>query len=255
MLVDAHCHLQFSQFDADRHDCLLRAREQGVTQCLVVGTNRQTSEQALTLAEQHESIYCSLGIHPHDVAQASEADLDWIRQNLRHPKVKAVGECGLDYHYPQYDTKLQQHFLRRQIDIAIKSKLPFIIHNRQSTTDLLSILQELQPAAGYRGHWHCFDETWDVAQQALAMGLHIGFTGIITYKKNDGLRQVATQVPPDRILLETDSPYLPPVPFRGQRNEPGHIVWVAHKIAELRSIPVEELGTLTTNNARGLYSI
>lgn len=253
MFTDSHCHLYFPQFDGDRPQVLARAREAGVGRMLVVGTSRQTNAAALTLAEQETDLYCTLGIHPHDVAAATQDDLAWIEQTASHPKVKAIGECGLDYHYPNFDRERQLDFFRKQIQLSQKLNLPLVIHNRQSTEDLLSILEtERQPQA-YRGHWHCFDADWSAAERALALGLHLGFTGILTFKKSEDLRQIAAKIPADRILIETDCPYLPPVPFRGQRNEPAHIVWTAQKLAEVRGLSVEALGELSSNNAAALY--
>ncbi len=255
ILIDSHCHIHFPQFDDDRGQVIQNALDAGIKKMILIGTNRDTNSQVLKLAQQYEFMVCSLGVHPHDANAFRDADLSWIEKQLNHPKVVALGECGLDYHYQDHDPHKQQELFRAQIKLALKKNLPLVIHNRDAHDDTLKILDDLKPSGGYRGQWHCFDGSTAHAQHALGLGLHLGFTGPVTYKANEALRTVIAQMPLERILIETDSPYLPPVPFRGQRNEPARLPWIAQKIADVRGLSLENLAQAVYQNTLELYKM
>jgi TatD DNase family protein len=252
-LIDSHCHLNFPDFDVDRENVIANARAAGIEKMILIGTNRNSNPQVLALTQQYDFIYCALGIHPFEANDYKPEDLAWIEAHCSQPKVVALGECGLDYHYEKHDKDKQQALFRWHIALSQKIKLPLVIHNRNAHADLLSILNEFKN--GLTGHWHCFDGTLEHAKAALDLGLHIGFTGPLTYKTSDALRQVAAEIPRNRLLLETDSPYLPPVPFRGQRNEPAYLIWTAKKLAEQQNTSLEDIARATFENTVKLYRL
>jgi TatD DNase family protein len=272
MFVDSHCHIDGPEYDADREEVIARAREAGVATMLNVGTGDPHSgafERAVSLAEKHKEIYCALGVHPHDAKlfdAAAEARL--INLAKQSARVVAWGEIGLDYHYDHSPRDVQRQVFRRQLQIARSLELPVVIHSREADDDTISILREeligtgVLPANDAQaarapsspGVLHCFGGTLKMAQAAIDLGFYISFAGNLTFKKADDLRDIARALPLDRLLVETDCPYLTPVPFRGKRNEPARVVETAKFLAELKGARVEEMGHVTTENFQRLFA-
>jgi TatD DNase family protein len=262
MLIDTHCHLDFDHFDSDREEVIQRALQAGVTHIVVPGIDLPASRRAVALAERYPPVYAAVGIHPNDIPPDT-GSLDSLIQQLRglaqHPKVVAIGEIGLDYYRDRTPADLQHLWLGRQLALATELHLPVILHNREASEDILDLLSEwvsqsLPPELqGRAGVLHSFSGTWEDAHSALEMGFFIGFTGPITYKAADRLRHVAASVPLDHILLETDAPFLSPHPYRGERNEPAYVCYVAQKLAEIRDLEVQAVASQTTSNAKVLF--
>lgn len=249
MFIDSHCHLDrldLSLYDDNLDLAIAAARERGVDKMLCIGIDMSNSPIVVAIAERYEGIYASVGVHPMDVNDqlVSVADL---RQLAASPKVVAIGETGLDYHYSTDAAELQRDSFAVHLQLAGELKKPVIVHTRKAQDDTLNLIRRHgDPDAG--GVLHCFTESWDMARQALDMNYHISFSGIVTFKNASELREVVKQVPLERLLIETDSPYLAPVPFRGKSNEPKYVVEVAHCVAELKGISVEQLAEITSNN-------
>lgn len=263
-LIDTHCHLDFERFDADREAVVRRATEAGVTRIVVPGLDIASSRAAIELAERHPGIYAAVGFHPNSIGSAPpglDETLDTVRDLAQHEKVVAIGEIGLDYYWDTTPHVLQHGWLRAQLDLAADLKLPIILHNRDATDDILAMLQEWTQnnrradATQRTGVMHSFSGNKDAAEKTVEMGLYVGFTGPITFKKADETRQVAAQVPADRLLVETDSPFLTPHPYRGKRNEPAYVRYVAEGLAEVRGVSLEEMAEQTTRNACRLFGL
>lgn len=254
MLFDSHAHLNDEQYDDDRDEVIRRALEQGVSRILNIGFNRETIETTLSLAEQYGFIYAAVGWHPHDAATMTDEDLKWIRSLTEHPKVVALGEMGLDYYRNYSPKEVQEEVFRRQIRLAREVGMPIIIHNREADRDVLRVLRE-EGAEEVGGVMHCFGGDWSMAQECLEMNFLIGLGGPVTFKNAHLPKEIAARVPLDRLLIETDSPYLAPHPHRGKRNESGYVRLVAEKIAELRGISFEEVARKTSANACRLFGI
>ncbi|MBO8172663.1 MAG: TatD family hydrolase [Bacillaceae bacterium] len=254
MLFDTHAHLNDEKFDEDRDEVIRRARENGVTRIMNIGYNRETIPTCLELAEKYDFIYAAVGWHPHDAKDMTDEDLHWIEELARHPKVVALGEMGLDYYWDNSPRDVQAEVFRKQIRLAKKVKLPIVIHDREAHQDIVDILRE-ENAAEVGGIMHCFSGSWELARQCLDMNFYISLGGPVTFKNAKKPKEVAQKVPLDRLLIETDSPYLTPEPYRGKRNESGYVRYVAEKIAELRGVELEELAEATMNNARTLLKI
>lgn len=254
MLFDSHAHLNDEQYDDDRDEVIRRALEQGVSRILNIGFNRETIETTLSLAEQYGFIYAAVGWHPHDAATMTDEDLKWIRTLTEHPKVVALGEMGLDYYRNYSPKEVQEEVFRRQIRLAREVGMPIIIHNREADRDVLRVLRE-EGAEEVGGVMHCFGGDWSMAQECLEMNFLIGLGGPVTFKNAHLPKEIAARVPLDRLLIETDSPYLAPHPHRGKRNESGYVRLVAEKIAELRGISFEEVARKTSANACRLFGI
>ncbi|WP_404450792.1 TatD family hydrolase [Virgibacillus necropolis] len=254
MLFDTHVHLNARQFEEDREEVIKRAFDAGVTQMVVVGFDRETIPLAIEIAEQHDTIYAAVGWHPVDAIDMTEGDLAWIEELSAHPKVVAIGEMGLDYHWDKSPKDIQKEVFRKQIRLAKKINMPIIIHNREATEDIIEILQE-ESAKEIGGIMHCYNDSVAYLQACLDMNFYISLGGPVTFKNATDPKEVAVEVPLDRILVETDAPFLAPHPNRGKRNEPSYVTLVAEKIAELRRISVEELSEITTENARRFFQI
>lgn len=257
MLVDTHCHLDFDRFDRDRDEVVRRADEAGVTRIIIPGLDLLTSRQAAALAERYEGVYAAVGVHPNSVKEAYRGPetLAALQELARHPKVVAVGEIGLDYYRDRTPPGEQMVALWAQLQLAADIGKPVVFHNRDAAADTIITLarwRDDHPNAP-TGVLHSFSGTWDDAQRALAMGFYLGFTGPITYEKADRMREVAANAPADRILIETDSPFLTPHPFRGKRNEPAYVCYVAEKLAEVRGESLESVAEQTTANAVALF--
>src|SRR5580765_1831364 len=258
-LVDSHCHIDGSEYDSDREEVIARAFDAGVTTMLNVGTGDPHSgvfERAVELAETHDAVYAAVGVHPHDAKlfdEAAEARLiDLTRQSKR---VIAWGEIGLDYHYDHSPREVQRSMLARQLRIACQLQLPVIIHSREADEDTIRIIGEELNGYDRAGVLHCFGGSLQMARSAIDLGFFVSFAGNVTFKKAEELRQVARQLPLNRLLVETDCPYLTPVPFRGKRNEPARVLETAKFLAELHEISLEQLAATTSENFRRLFRL
>lgn len=254
MLTDSHAHLNAPEFDEDRAETIARAREAGVTRIVNIGFNRETIPSSLALAEAYDFIWTAVGWHPQDAKDMQPGDLEWIEELTRHEKVVAIGEIGLDYYWDTSPKDVQDRVFREQIRLARKVGKPIIIHNRDAHHDIVETLKQ-EKAAEVGGIMHCYSGSWETAKQCLDMNFYISFGGPVTFKNARQPKEVLAQVPLDRLLLETDSPYLTPHPFRGKRNESAHVRLVAEAAAELTGLTVEEIARITTENAIRLLGI
>lgn len=252
-LIDSHCHLDSEQFDGDREGVIERAVAAGVERMLTIGSGDGPPdvEAAIRLADRYPMLYASIGVHPHDAAKATAETYRRLAELAVHPKVVAIGEIGLDYHYDYSPRDVQQDVFRAQLQVARDLQLPVVIHTREADDDTLAILRE----AGHPVHGvlHCFTGTTALATAGLALGLHVSFAGILTFPKAEPLRETARHVPLDRVLVETDSPFLAPVPYRGQRNEPAYVSRVLAALAHVHGIDALELARRTTANFHSLF--
>jgi TatD DNase family protein len=263
MFVDSHAHLEGKRYDEDRSQVIARARAAGVQAIVAIG-NGDTPAQvdcAIRLAEQYDFIYATLGIHPHEAGLAADGDFARMTELARHPKVIAWGEIGLDYYYDHSPRDVQQRVFLTQMELAQAARLPIVIHCRPSDhtdnawTDCLRMIRDHWASSGLGGILHCFTGSWDHARQALDMGFMISFAGNLTFPKASSIREAAQQVPLERLLIETDSPYLAPVPHRGKRNEPAFVLETARELARIRALCTEEMGMLTTKNFYRFFSL
>jgi len=250
-LTDSHCHLNFESLRDHLPQILQHAREQGVGYMLCVSVSMERVHEVLAIARDNPNIFASVGVHP-DEQQGRDPSLDELVTLARSDKVVAIGETGLDYYRLKGDNQWQQERFRRHIRAARSSGKPLIVHTRDAAADTLRILAE-EGADSVGGVMHCFTESWETAKSALDLGFYISFSGIVTFPSADSLRAVARQVPADRLLIETDSPYLAPVPWRGRTNEPAYLRHTAQFLAELRNLPLENLAEITTNNFFRLF--
>ena len=253
MFVDSHCHINFPELAYKVPEVLEKMREHQVTHALCVGVNFPEFPQVQALAEQYSNIYASVGVHP-DYEEEGEVSVEELLIRASHPKVIAIGETGLDYYRLKGDLEWQKRRFRNHIQAARQCRKPLIIHMREAADDTLQIMAE-EGAAKVGGVMHCFTGSWETAQAAMGMGFYISFSGIVTFKNAGGLRQVAARVPLERMLIETDSPYLAPVPFRGKTNQPAFVRHVAEEIARLRDLRLEEVGAATTQNFFDLFRL
>ena len=254
MLFDTHAHLNATQYEEDLLEVIHRAQEENVTNIVVVGFDRGTIEKAMELTNKYDFIYAAIGWHPVDAIDLTDEHLHWIEELASHPKVVAIGETGLDYYWDKSPKEVQKEAFRKQIHLAKKVKLPIIIHNRDATADVVEILQQ-EKAEDVGGIMHCFTGSAEVAQQCMDMNFYISFGGPITFKNAKKPKEVAMEIPLDRILIETDCPYLTPHPFRGKRNEPSYVKYIAEQIAELRGLSYEDVAKITNENAKRLFGI
>jgi TatD DNase family protein len=253
MLIDSHCHLDYYTAD-ERPLVLARAREAGVGEMVTIGTRLSRAAEQIAMAEAAANIWCTVGTHPHHAADEELPPEQEIAALASHPKVIAVGEAGLDYFYDRSPRDVQATVFRRQIGAAARAGVPICIHTRDADEDTFAILKE-QRDAGQKFDFllHCFSSGRTLAEQAVAIGGYVSFSGILTFPKSGELRAIAADLPAERLLVETDSPYLAPVPFRGKRNEPAHVAHTARVLAEVRGVSAEQIGALTTNNFRRLF--
>jgi len=256
-LIDSHAHLDFPDFDPDRDAVLSRARDAGVSTILAIGSaaGPDKLDAALPFAEQHSWIYATVGVHPHEAKLATQRHLQEAEAYAGHPRVIAWGEIGLDYHYDHSPRDVQHRIFREQLAIAHRVRLPVIIHCREAWPDCLAILEQDWAGSGFGGVFHCFSGTLEDARRGLDMGFRISFAGNLTYPKSQPLRDIASALPLDSLLIETDSPFLAPQGFRGKRNEPAHVLAVARTLATVRHLPEDEIGALTSANFRSLFRI
>ena len=259
-LVDTHCHLNFQRYDHDRETVLRRAHEAGVTRIIAPAIDLATCAEVLRLADSYDGVYAAVGIHPNSARDFDAADIDKLRQFAAHPKVVAIGEIGLDYHWDRSPKSMQARAFTQQLDLASELELPVIIHNRDASQDVLEILAAWAAAApaslsGRLGVLHSFSASADIARRAIELGFYLGFTGPLTFKKADELREIAGHAPPDRLLVETDGPFLAPVPKRGKRNEPAWVGCINAKLADLHGMSAEAMARQTTRNAEALFKL
>ena len=254
MLVDSHCHLDFPDFGDDLEGVLARAAAAGVGTVQTICTRVTQFDAVRRLAEDHDGIWCSVGIHPHHVADEPEITSDHLVRVAEHPKVIGIGETGLDFHYDNSPRPQQEASFRQHIAAARQTGLPLIVHTRSADDDTCRILREEVGKGAFPGVIHCFSAGRMVAETALDIGFHVSFSGILTFKKAEEVRAVARDVPVDRLLVETDAPYLAPVPHRGRRNEPAHVVHTAARLAEIKGVDVAELARVTSTNFFRLFS-
>lgn len=252
MFVDSHCHVNFPELAAQMPDILQKMNTNCVGKALCVSVNLPDWPDLINLVEQHEALYASVGVHP-DYEDTIEPTVEDLVERSHHPKVIAIGETGLDYYRLSGDLSWQRQRFRRHIQAAKQTKLPLIIHTRASSEDTLNIMRE-EGAQEARGVMHCFTESWEVAQASMDMGFYISFSGIVTFKKATELQEVARRMPLDRILIETDSPYLAPVPHRGKLNDPSKVIHVAEMLASLRNVKVSEIEEASTLNFFNLFN-
>lgn len=260
MLVDTHCHLDFERFEADRDQVVKRALAAGVTRIVVPALDLENCQAVLKLAERYREVYAAVGVHPNSSSGWDDAWIEQLSEWARHKKVVAIGEIGLDFHWDKSPRDVQLRAFDRQLALAAELDLPVIVHNREADADVLSALEKSAQSQRERpGILHSFSSGWEVARRAMDLGYYLGFTGPITYKNADELRDVVARAPMDRILVETDAPFLTPQVHRGSRNEPAYVVHVAEEIATVRETSLKIVEAMTTENAacvfgRGLIS-
>ncbi len=256
MLIDTHCHLDFELFDDDRDAVVQRAVEAGVGQIVVPALDLDNCRTVLALAEKYEGVFAAVGIHPNSSAGWQDSWIGVLRDLARHPKVVAIGEIGLDYYWDKSPKVVQHRAFGLQLELAAELRLPVIVHNRESSADVIKFLSESPLAGGENpGVLHSFSGDWQTAVAALDLGFYLGFTGPVTFNKADELREIAAKVPAERLLVETDAPFLTPHPYRGKRNEPAYVAYVAKGLAQARGVETAVLAQQTTVNARRLFSV
>ncbi|MBK7897707.1 MAG: TatD family hydrolase [Anaerolineaceae bacterium] len=256
MLIDTHCHLDFDRFDEDRDAVVQRALDAGVQQIIVPALDLDNCRTVLALTEKYAGVFAAVGVHPNSSAGWQDGWIGVLRDLARHPKVVAIGEIGLDYYWDKSPKPVQQRALGLQLELAAELNFPVIIHNREADADVMQMLAE-SPLVGREnpGVLHSFAAGWDTAVSALTLGYYLGFTGPVTFKKADDLREIAQKVPDDRILVETDAPFLTPHPYRGKRNEPAYVAYVAERLAEVRGVSTAVFAQQTTANAHRLFPV
>ena len=254
MLVDSHCHLDFPDFSGDLDALVARATEAGIGRMVTISTRVRRLSELIAIAERFPNVYCSVGTHPHHADEEDGISANELAELTRHPKVVALGEAGLDYFYDNGSPQAQARGFRAHIAAARMTGLPLVIHTRDADEDCRRILEEEAARGPFRAVLHCYTGGRDLAMKAIELGFSISFTGILTFKKSDTLRAIAAELPADRIMIETDSPYLAPGKFRGKRNEPAYVVEVAKVLAEVRGVSLDEISRQTSQNFFRLFS-
>lgn len=254
MFIDTHVHLNADQYEEDLQDVINRALEAKVEKMVVIGFDRKTIERTMELIEQYDFVYGVIGWHPVDAIDCTQEDLEWIEELAAHPKIVGIGETGLDYYWDKSPKDVQQALFRKQIQLAQKINLPIIIHNRDATGDVVNILRE-ENAASVGGVMHCFSGSVETARECIAMNFMISLGGPVTFKNARLPKEVATEIPLEHLMIETDAPYLAPHPYRGKRNEPAFVPLVAEEIARLKGLTIEEIAQATTDNAKIFFGI
>jgi len=258
MYIDSHAHIEGSEFDADREAVIQRALDAGVEIIVCVGDGEVAADShaaAFRIAEQYPFIYTTVGVHPHEARLLDDNLYAQLMELSQHPKVIAWGEIGLDYHYDNSPRDVQREAFRKQLRMARERGLPISIHTREAEADTLAILGEEWKGSDLGGVIHCFTGTRSFAEAAIELGFYISFSGVVTFKKAEELRETARAIPIDRLLIETDSPFLAPIPYRGRRNEPAYVIETARAIGQLRGVGAEELGRATSQNFKRLFQL
>jgi TatD DNase family protein len=253
IVVDSHCHLDYPGLAEDLPGVLKRARESGVRLMLSIGTRVRKFEQILAIAEAHENVFCTIGTHPHNAAEEPDVTARELIDIARHPRVVGIGEAGLDYHYDLSPRDIQARSFRVHIEAARETGLPLVIHSREAEADTAGILEDEMGKGAFKPLLHCFSSKIELARRGLALGAYVSFSGILTYKNAEDIRVTAGEVPMDRLLVETDAPYLAPVPFRGKSNEPAYVVKTLEKLAEVKGVATPEMARITTDNFFALF--
>ncbi len=253
-LVDSHCHLDFPDFAGEMEEVMTRAKEAGVGTMLSIGTKLSKFPQLLSLVEGYPHVFCTVGVHPHEAGTEPELSVDALCRLADHPKVVGFGESGLDYYYDHSPRNEQQRCFRLHIAAARRMGLPLVIHTRDADDDMIAILREEMAEGHFSGLIHCFSSSAHLAEAALELGLYLSFSGILTFKAADSIRAVAASAPLARLLVETDSPYLAPIPRRGKRNEPSYVAYTAQKLADVRGVTLGEITAATTDNFFRLFT-
>ncbi len=254
MLIDTHCHLDFPDFAPERDAVVARARAAGLRRMITISTQVKKFPAISAIAEAYDDVYCTVGTHPHEAHVEPEASVETLVTLAAHPKCVGIGEAGLDYHYDRAPRDVAARVFRTHIAAARESGLPLVIHARDADSDVAAILEDEMKKGPFKALLHCFTSSRQLAERALALGLSISFSGVLTFKKSDELRAIARDVPQDRLLVETDAPFLAPVPFRGKRNEPAFVKETAKLLAEVKGLAEAELAAITTANALRLFS-
>ncbi len=253
MLVDSHCHLDYPDFADELDAVIARAAEAGVGTMLTISTKLSQFEAVRAVAERYENVYCTVGIHPHEAASEPETDAETLLRLAEHPKVVGFGESGLDYFYEYSPREAQQRSFRAHIAAARRAQLPLVVHTRDADADTLAILREETAKGAFPGLIHCFGSDAAMARACVGLGFTISFSGIVTFKKAGNVREAVAEVPDAHLLVETDAPYLAPVPKRGKRNEPAYVAYTAAEVAKLRGAPVDAVARTTTDNFFRLF--
>lgn len=254
MLVDSHCHLDFAETDAERADIIARAQAVGVERIVTISTRVRQIERVLAIAEAHEAVYCSVGTHPHNAHEELDISASRLIELTAHKKVVAVGEAGLDYHYDNSTPEAQAQGLRTHVAAARETGLPLVIHARDADEDMATILREETGRGAFPFVLHCFSSGQILAETGVELGGYVSFSGIVTFRNSDELRSIAQALPPDRILVETDAPYLAPVPKRGRRNEPAYVEHTARHLADVLELTFDDLARQTSDNFYRLFA-
>jgi len=254
MIVDSHCHLDFPDFAAELDAVVERARAAGVGRMVTIGTRVRRAAQVRAIAERYDDVFCSVGTHPHNAGEEADVTLAELLAEADHPKVVAIGEAGLDYHYDTAPRDAQHAGFRLHIAAARQTGLPLVIHAREADDDVAAILEDEYAKGPFSFVLHCFTAGPELARRAVALGGYVSFSGILTFKTGAPLRDIAASLPADRVLVETDAPYLAPNPWRGKRNEPSYVVETARILAEARGVSNDEIAALTTANFFRLFS-
>ncbi|HTN97750.1 MAG TPA: TatD family hydrolase [Nordella sp.] len=254
MVVDSHCHLDYPGLAEDLPGVLGRAEEAGVRLMLSIGTRVRKFEQILALSESHGNVFCTIGTHPHNAAEEPDVTAQELVEIARHPKVVGIGEAGLDYHYDLSPRDVQARSFRIHIAAARETGLPLVIHSRNAEADTATILEEEMAQGAFKPLLHCFSSKAELARRGLALGAYVSFSGILTYKNAEDIRATAFEVPLDRLLVETDAPYLAPVPFRGKTNEPAFVVKTLERLAAVKAVAAAEMAQITSRNFFALFA-
>ena len=254
MLIDSHCHLDFPDFAPERDAVVARARAAGVSPMITISTRMRRFDEIHALTQAYEDVFCSAGTHPHYASEENDVPLEDILAAAERDKVVAIGEAGLDYHYDFSAVEDQKAGFRRHIEAARQTGLPLVIHSREAEEDTADILEDEMGKGAFSAVLHCYTSGPDLARRGLALGLYVSFSGVLTFKKSDDLREIAASVSMDRVLVETDAPYLAPMPYRGKRNEPAYVKYTARTLAEVKGVSEEEIARATTDNAHRLFS-
>ena len=254
MLVDSHCHLDFPDFADELDDVVNRATSAGLGRMVTICTRVRRFAQVLAIAQRYDSVYCSVGTHPHNADEELDVTADQLEELARHPKVVAIGEAGLDYYYDNAPREAQAQGLRVHIQASRRSGLPLVIHSRDADQDMMAILTEEMGKGAFPAVLHCFSSGAALARRGIELGLYVSFSGILTFKRSEELREIARTLPLDRLLVETDAPYLAPTPHRGKRNEPAYVAHTARVLAEVRGVSEQALAEQTTQNFFTLFA-
>lgn len=254
MLVDSHCHLDFPDFDGELEQVIERGRRAGISKFLTIGTRLTHFDAVLSVAERFDDVYCTVGVHPHEAGTQGQAGPDALIAHARHPKVVGIGETGLDYYYDKCPRADQELNFRTHISASRKTGLPLIVHARDADQDMIEILSDEMREGAFTGVMHCFSSGRELALKSIELGFYVSLSGILTFKTADELRGIVKELPLDRLLIETDAPYLAPVPHRGKRNEPAFVAETAAKLADIKGLDVAQIAEATSRNFHALFT-